>query len=77
MMDKIVNHKDQVILTKEPYKSTSVSVNESTNIDNPIPSLFLQYLYKLQDLSLHYLYKAVNTILCLRYLYESTYTIVY
>ena len=46
--DKTVDHEDQVILTKESYISTSLSVNESTNIDNPIPSLFLQCLYKLQ-----------------------------
>ena len=47
MSDKIVDHEDQVVLTKESYKSTSVSVNESTNINNPTPSLFLQCLYKL------------------------------
>ena len=41
MLDKIVDHGDQIILTKESYNSTSVSVNGSTNIDTPIPSLFL------------------------------------
>ena len=41
MSNKIVDHEDQIILTKESYKSTSVCMNESTNIDNPIPSLFL------------------------------------
>ena len=41
MLDKIVDHEDQVILTKKSYRSTSVSMNESTNINNPIPSLFL------------------------------------
>ena len=65
------------MLTKEPYKSTSISVNESTNIDNPTPSLFLQCLYKLQGLSLQYLYKAVITILCLRCLYENSFSVVH
>ena len=77
MKDKIVDHEDQVILTKESYKSTNVSMNESMNIDNPIPSLFLQCLYKLQGLSLQYLYEAVITTLCLRYLYENTSIIVH
>ena len=52
MMDKIVDNEDQVILTKESYKSTSVSMNKSTSINNPKPCLFLQCLYILQDLSL-------------------------
>ena len=47
MSNKIVDHEDQVILTKESYNSTSVSMNGSTNINTPIPSLFLQCLYKL------------------------------
>ena len=33
MSDKIVDHEDPVILTKGSFNSTSVSVNESTNID--------------------------------------------
>ena len=44
MSDKIVDHEDQVMLTKESYEPTSVSVNESTNINDPTPSLFLQCL---------------------------------
>ena len=52
MSDKIVDHEDQVILTKESYECTSISMNESTNINIPTPSLFLQCLYKLQGLSL-------------------------
>ena len=40
MLDKIADHEDQVILTKKSCKSTSVSVDESTNIDNPTSSLF-------------------------------------
>ena len=77
MTDKIVDHEDQVILTKVLYKSTSISVNESININNPIPSLFLQYLYKIQGLSLQYLHKALITILCLPYLYENTSMVVH
>ena len=77
MTDKIVDHDDQVILIEESYKSTSVSVNKSTNISNPIPSLFLQYLYTLQGLSLQYLYKAIITILGLRYFYKNTSTVVH
>ena len=46
-MYKIVDHEDQVILTKELYNSTSVSVTGLTNIDTSIPSLFLQCLYKI------------------------------
>ena len=76
MSNKIVDHEDQVILTKESYKSMSVYVNESTNIDNLIPSLFLLCLYKLQGLSLQCLYKAILTIICLRCLYENTSTVV-
>ena len=56
MSDKIVDHEDQIMLTKESYESTRVSMNESTNIDNPTPSLFLQCLYKLQGLSVQYLF---------------------
>ena len=41
MPDKIVDHEDQVMLTKESYESTSASVNESTNIDDPTLSSFL------------------------------------
>ena len=41
LSNKIVDYEDQVMLIKESYTSTSVSVNESTNIDNPTPSLFL------------------------------------
>ena len=77
MSDKIVDHEDQVILTKKSYKYASISVNESINIDNHIPSLFLQCLCKLQGLFLQYLYKAVITILCLRCLYENTSNIVH
>ena len=33
MSDKIDDHEDQVMLTKESYESPSLSVNESTNID--------------------------------------------
>ena len=33
--DKIVDHEDQVILTKVSYNSTSVSMNGLTNIDTP------------------------------------------
>ena len=52
MSNKITDHDDQVMLTKESYESTSVSVNESTDIDNPTPCLFLQCLCKLKGLSL-------------------------
>ena len=72
MSDKIVYHGDQVMLTKESYKSTNVSMNESTNIDNPTPSLILQCLYTLPGLSLQYRYKAVITILCLCCMYKNT-----
>ena len=76
-LDTIVDHEDQAILTKESYNSTSVYVNGSTNIDIPIPSLSLKCLYKLQDLSLQYLHKAVITILYLHCLYGNTYTVVH
>ena len=50
MSDKIVGHEDQVMLTKESYKSMSASMNESINIDNPTPSWFYSvytnYKYK-------------------------------
>ena len=36
----IVDYKDQVILTKESYNSTSVSVNGLMNIDTPLPCFF-------------------------------------
>ena len=71
ILDKIVDHEDQVILTKELYNSTIVSVNGSTNIDTSIPCLFLHYLYKIQDLFLQYLHKAIVTILCLLCLYDN------
>ena len=77
MSDKIVDHEDQVVLTKESYKLTSVSMNKSTNIYNHTPSLFLQCLYKLQGLSLQYLYKAVITILYLHCLYENISNVVH
>ena len=77
MSNKIIDHEDPVILTKESYNSTSISVNGSTNINTPIPSLFLQCLHKLQGLSLQYLHKAVITILCLHCLYKNTYTVVH
>ena len=77
MLDKIADHEDQVILTKESYKSTNVSVNESTNIDNPIPSLFLQCLYKLQGLSIQYLHEVIITILYLNFLYENASTVLH
>ena len=63
--DKMVNYEDQVILTKESYNSMSVSVNKLTDIDTPIPRLFLKCLYKPQGLSLKYLHKAIIKILCL------------
>ena len=69
--DKIVDHEDQVILTKDSYNSTSVSVNGSTIIDTPIACSFLQCLYKQQGLSLQYLHKTVITILCLLNLYKN------
>ena len=75
--DKIFDHEDQIILTEEPYNSTSMSVSGSTNTNTPIPRLFLQCLYKLQSLSLQYLHKAVITILCLHYLYKNTSTVVH
>ena len=77
MSDEIVDHDDKVMLTKESYKSMSVSVNESTNINNSTPSLFLQCLYKQQGLSLQYLHKAIITILCLHCLYENTSNVVH
>ena len=47
ILDKIIDHEEQVILTKESFKSTSVSVMGLTNIDTSLPSLFLRCLYKL------------------------------
>ena len=41
MSGKIVDHEDQVMMTKESYKSTSIAVNESTNIYNHTSHLFL------------------------------------
>ena len=38
--DKTVDHVDQVILTKESYNSTSVSMNGLTNINTSLPSFF-------------------------------------
>ena len=35
--DEIINHEDQIVLTKESNNSTSLFVNESTNISTPIP----------------------------------------
>ena len=64
-------------MTKESYKYTSVSVDESKNIDNPIPNLSLQCLYKLQGLSLQYLHEVVGTILCLHCLYENISNVVH
>ena len=77
MSNKIVDHEDPVILTKESYICTNVSVNGSTNIDTPIPSLFFQCLYKLQGLSLQYLHKTVITILYLHCLYNNISTVVH
>ena len=74
MSSKIVDHEDQVILTKESYSFTSVSVDGSINNNTPIPSLFLQYLYKLQGLSLYYLQKTPITILRILCIYEITST---
>ena len=68
--NEIVDHENQSILTKEPYNSTSVSVTELTNIDISLPNLFLQCLYKIQDLSLQYLHEAVITNLCIPCLYK-------
>ena len=45
--------------------------------NNSTPSLFLQYLYKLQGLSLQYLYKVMITILCLHCLYKTTSKVVH
>ena len=39
-LDKTVDHEDQVILTKESYNSTSVSMTELTNINTSLPSSF-------------------------------------
>ena len=72
MSDKIVDHEDKHILTKESYNSTSISVNGSTNINTPILSLFLQCVYELRGLSLQYLHKTVITILYLLCIYEIT-----
>ena len=63
MSDKIVDHEDQVILTKKSY-----------NINIPITRLFLQCLYEMQGLSLRYLHKTIITILCLFCIYEITST---
>ena len=52
-------------------------MDESINIDTHTPSLFLQCLYKLQELSLQYLYEVVITILCLSCLYENTSKVVH
>ena len=38
--NKIVDHEDQVILTKDSYNSTSVSMNGLTNIHTSLPSFF-------------------------------------
>ena len=64
--NKIVDHKDQVILTEESSNSASVSVNGLTSTGTFLQGLFLQYLHK-----------TIITILCLRHLYEGIYTVVY
>ena len=42
--NKIVNHEDQVIMTKESYNYTSVSVTGLTSTGTFLQDLFLQYL---------------------------------
>ena len=64
--NKIINHEDPIILTKEPYNSTSVSVTRLTITGTSLQGLFLQYLYK-----------TLVTILCLRNLYKGIYTVIY
>ena len=44
--NKIVDHEDQVILTKKTYNSTSASVTGSSSTDTSLQGLFLQYLYE-------------------------------
>ena len=65
-LNKIVNHEDKVILTKESYNSTSVSVTGLTSTGTSLQALFLQYLYK-----------TVVTILCLRDLYKGISTTIH
>ena len=64
--NKIADHKDQVILTKELYNSTSVSKTGLSSTNTSLQVLFLQYLYK-----------PVITILFLRDLYKDISTVVY
>ena len=63
--NKIINHEDQDILTKELNSSTSVSVAGLTSTGTFMQGLFLQYLHK-----------TVVTILCLSDLYIGISTIV-
>ena len=41
VLDKVAGHEDRIMLTIESCKYTSISVNESTNINNFTSSLFL------------------------------------
>ena len=64
--NKIVDHEDQVMLTKESNNSTSVSMTGLTSTSTFLQCLFLQYLHK-----------TIITILCLRHLYKGISTVVY
>ena len=62
--NKIVDHEDQVILTKESYNSTSVSVTGLTSTGTFLQGLFLQYLHEtvITILCLHHLYKGISMV---------------
>ena len=64
--NKIVDYEDQFILTEESYTHTSVSMTGLTSTGTFLQGLFL-----------HYLYKTVITILCLRDLYKGISTVIY
>ena len=65
--NKIVNHEDQVILTKESNNSTRVSVTGLTSTSTFLQGLFLLYLHKtiINILCLHHLYKGISTVVYL------------
>ena len=76
ILDKIVYHEDQIILAKEPYKSTSVSMNESTNINNPIPNFFYS-VYTNYKVYLYSIYTKPYLLFCVYVVSTKTYLLLY
>ena len=75
ILDKIVDHKDQIILTKETYNSTSISMNASTNIDTPIPFFYSVYMnYKVY---LYSMYTKPQLLFCVYIISTKTHLQIY